>query len=82
MTHTEDLVETRDVADFFVDNLLFVLVKNPEILLIHFDTADVSVRSDKNMLKLCLLLINLFYASLSFIIALGTKRLLLLLFRC
>ena len=73
---TKNLVQAWHVADFLVDNLLVVLVEDPEVLLIHLDTADVGVRSDQNVLQLSFLLIDLLDISIA-TVTLRANRLLL-----
>ena len=64
---TEDLVETWHIRDSLEDNFLSLLIVDPQLLLEHLDTANVSVRSEQNMLKLGLLLIDVFYSIWCFI---------------
>jgi len=63
----EDLVETWHIRDSLEDNFLSLLIVDPQLLLEHLDTANVSVRSEQNMLKLGLLLIDVFYSIWCFI---------------
>ncbi len=60
---TEYFVESRDVGDLPVDHLVEILIIHPEVAVYHFDAANVSVRSQKNVLSLRLLLVNLFDCS-------------------
>jgi len=62
---TENLIQARHVADLLVDNLLVVLIEDPEVLLVHLNTANVGVRSDQNVLELCLFLIDFLDISVS-----------------
>ena len=79
---TEYLVQPGDILDLSVHDLLLFLVEHPQVLLVHLDTADVGVRSDEDVLELCLLLIDLLDVSLVFIsvapTASGAERLLFL----
>ena len=79
---TEYLVQPGNILDLPIHDLLLFLVEHPQVLLVHLDTADVGVRSDENVLELCLLLVDLLNVSLFFIsvapTASGTERLLFL----
>ena len=60
MILTEDLVETWHIGNSLEDYFLCLPIIDPQLLLIHLDTANVSVRSEQNMFKLGLLLIYIF----------------------
>lgn len=79
---TEYLVQPGNILDLPIHDLLLFLVEHPQVLLVHLDTADVGVRSDENVLELCLLLVDLLNVSLIFIsvapAASRTERLLFL----
>ena len=78
MILTEDLVETWHIGNSLEDYFLCLPIIDPQLLLIHLDTANISVRSEQNVFKLSLLLVDIFYGIGRFITRAIDARLFLL----